>query len=69
MNMILNTNSLQKRDIITECNGTKITDYKDLGEIFEKCKPDEKLKIKLYRPSRDMTYQTTITVGSNNQVG
>lgn len=60
---------IQKRDIITECNGTKITDYKDLGEIFEKCKPDEKLKIKLYRPSRDMTYQTTITVGSNNQVG
>ena len=58
---------IRKGDIITECNGTKISDYNVLEDIFEKCKPDESLKIKLYRSGR--TYQTTIKVGSNNQVG
>ena len=35
--------------------------------LLQKCKPDDKVNIKIYRNGR--YYTTTVTVGSNNAVG
>ena len=58
---------LAKGDIITEFDGTEITEYSMFDSLLQKCKPDDKVNIKIYRNGR--YYTTTITVGSNNAVG
>ncbi len=58
---------LRKGDIITEFAGTKITEYTVLEKLIPKCKPEQKVNVKLYRSGR--YYTTTIVVGSNNAIG
>ena len=58
---------LAKGDIITEFDGTEITEYNMFDSLLQKCKPDDKVNIKIYRNGR--YYTTTVTVGSNNAVG
>ena len=58
---------LAKGDIITEFDGTEITEYSMFDSLLQKCKPDDKVNIKIYRNGR--YYTTTVTVGSNNAVG
>ena len=58
---------IRKGDIITEYNGNKITEYSVLENLMSDSKPDEKITVKFYRSGR--YYSTTVTVGSNNQVG
>lgn len=58
---------LAKGDIITEFDDTEITEYSMFDSLLQKCKPDDKVNIKIYRNGR--YYTTTVTVGSNNAVG
>ncbi len=58
---------IRKADIITEFDGKKIIEYNVLEDLLNKATPDENVKIKLYRNGR--YYSTTVTIGSNNQVG
>ena len=60
------TAGIKKGDIITEFNGTKITEYQVLEQLMENCKPDEKVNVKIYRGGR--YYTTSIKIGSNNQL-
>ena len=60
------TAGIKKGDIITEFNGTKITEYQVLEQLMENCKPDEKFNVKIYRGGR--YYTTSIEIGSNNQL-
>lgn len=58
---------LAKGDIITEFNGTEITEYTVLEQLIEECSPGDRVSVKIYRSGR--YYTTTITIGSNNAVG
>lgn len=58
---------IRRGDIITEYNGTAITEYQVLENLMQQSMPDENVTVKLYRSGRN--YSTTIKVGSNNQVG
>ena len=55
---------IKRGDIITEMNGTDITDYTVLINLLENCEPKEKITLKIYRSGR--YYTTSLTVGSNN---
>ncbi len=55
---------IKKGDIITEMNGTAITDYTVFINLLEDCEPKEKITLKIYRSGR--YYTTSLTVGSNN---
>jgi S1-C subfamily serine protease len=55
---------LQAGDIITELNSVAIEEYTDFFDEFEKCEPESKVAVKIYRNGR--YYTTTVTVGSNN---
>ncbi len=55
---------IQKGDIITEFNGTKITEYNVFGEVLSKCTPDTTVTIKIYRSGKH--YQAKIKIGSNS---
>lgn len=55
---------IERGDIITEFNGTKITQYSMFGDLLNDSKPGEKVSIKIYRSGR--YYTTTATVGANN---
>lgn len=57
---------IQKGDIITEYDGKKITEYTILENEIINSKPDEKVKVKIYRDGG--YYETQITVASNNAV-
>ena len=57
---------LAKGDIITEFNGTEITEYSMLESLLQKCKPGDQVSVKIYRSGR--YYSTTVTIGSNNAV-
>ena len=59
---LANTNA-QEGDIITEFDGTKITNFGQIYSILEKHKPGDKVKIVLYRAdSNDSSKGKTITV-------
>ena len=58
---------IRKGDIITEFAGRDIKDYKALESLMSNCKPNQDVKLTIYRGGR--YYSTTITVGSNNAVG
>lgn len=55
---------LKRGDIITEFNGTPITDYSVFGEVLSECKPGENVTVKIYRSKR--YYTGSVTIGSNN---
>ena len=57
---------LAKGDIITEFDGTEITEYSMLESLLQKCKPGDQVSVKIYRSGR--YYSTTVTIGSNNAV-
>ena len=57
---------LAKGDIITEFDGTEITEYSMFESLLQKCKPDDQVSVKIYRNGR--YYTTTVTIGSNNAV-
>ncbi len=40
-------------DVITEFNGTEITDAEQLSELIKKCSPKEKVTLKVYREGRN----------------
>ena len=58
---------IRKGDIITEYKGSKISEFEVLEQLMSESKPDENITVKFYRSGR--YYSTTLTVGSNNQVG
>lgn len=60
------TAGIRRGDIITEYDGTAITEYQVLERLMDESVPGESVTVKLYRSGR--YYSTTITVGSNNQV-
>ncbi len=53
---------IQKGDIITEFNGTEITEYNVFGKVLAKCEPGSSVSVKIYRSGR--YYQTKITIGN-----
>lgn len=57
---------IRKGDIITEYNGTKITEFGVLVRLMDESEPGDRVTVKYYRAGR--YYSTTLTVGSNNQV-
>lgn len=59
---LANTNA-KEGDIITEFDGTKITNFSQIYSLLEKHKPGDKVKITLYRPdSKNSSKGQTITV-------
>lgn len=57
---------IQSGDIITEFNGVTIEEYQTLFDELEKCKPNDRVTVKLYRSGR--YYTTSVTIGSNNGI-
>ncbi len=57
---------LKRADIITSFNGKSISGYETFRTALSKCKPNQTVPIEVYRGGQ--TYQTTITIGANNQV-
>ncbi len=55
---------IKRGDIITEFNGTPITDYTMFGDALASAKPGDTVTIKIYRSKR--YYNGTVTIGSNN---
>ena len=55
---------IKRGDIITESNGTSITDYSMFGDALSSSKPGDTVTIKIYRSKR--YYNGTVTIGSNN---
>lgn len=43
---------IERGDIITEFNGTKITEYTVLGDALYDCEPDQTVKVTIYRSGR-----------------
>ncbi len=57
--------SLKANDIITEINGVRVESAADLIDELKKYKPDDIVKMKVYRPSRDKSskgYEFTVEV-------
>ena len=52
--------NLQKNDIITELDGQKIESFTDIYRILEQHKPDDKVKVKYYRPETEKYGETEI---------
>ncbi len=55
---------IQRGDIITEFNGTKISDYKQLENAIAQCKPGDSVTVKIFRAGR--FYSSHINVAANN---
>ena len=55
---------IKKGDIVTEFNGTKITEYNVLDNLLQECSPKQTVEMKIYRNGR--YYTTDITIGANN---
>ena len=55
---------IRRGDIVTEFDGTKISEYEMLDQLIEQCSPGEKVEAKIYRGGN--YYTTTVTIGSNN---
>lgn len=58
---------IRSGDIITSFNKTDIDEYTDFIDILDKCKPDTKVNVRIYRNGH--YYSTTVTIGSNNSRG
>lgn len=55
---------IRRGDIITELNGTAISEYTVFGDVLHDLEPNQKVSIKIYRSGR--TYDATITIGSDS---
>ena len=55
---------IQRGDIITEFNGTKIKDYTQLENAIAQCKPGDSVTIKIFRAGR--FYSSHINIAANN---
>ena len=55
---------IKKGDIITEFNGTEITEYQLFDQLIEESSPGDKVSVKIYRNGR--YYTTNLEIGSNN---
>ncbi|MBQ4131243.1 MAG: trypsin-like peptidase domain-containing protein [Clostridia bacterium] len=55
---------IQRGDIITEFNGTKIKDYTQLENAISQCKPGDSVTIKIFRAGR--FYSSHINIAANN---
>lgn len=55
---------IEKGDIITEFNGTKISEYQIFENLVSQSSPDETVSVKFYRNGK--YYNTTIKIGSNS---
>lgn len=51
---------LQAQDIITEVDGQKIESFTDIYRVLEQHKPDDKVKVKYYRPETEKYGETEI---------
>ena len=58
---------IERGDIITEFNGKEVTEYSVLKKLVMATKPGQKVKVVIYRNGK--YYSTTVTIGSNNQIG
>lgn len=56
---------IRKGDIITEFNGTKLSDYTMFNDILLDCEPGSKVAVKVYRSGR--YYSADIEIESNTQ--
>ena len=54
---------IKRGDIITEFNGSKITEYSQLTDLIKETDAGEKVKVKYYRSGK--THTATVTVGSD----
>lgn len=55
---------IEKGDIITEFDGTKITEYQIFENLLSQASPNDSVKVKIYRNGKQ--YTTTIKIASNN---
>ena len=55
---------IKRGDIITEFNGTKITDYTVFSDALDECKPGQTVTVVIYRSGR--YYSTSVKIGANN---
>lgn len=53
-------------DIITEFNGTKIKEYTEFGEFLLDCKPNDTVKITVYRSGKYYTVNVKLASDSSN---
>ena len=53
---------VQKYDIITHCDGTRITDLSQLQDIMATKKPGDTLKLTIYRPATTMSSSSTFDI-------
>lgn len=53
-------------DIITEFNGTKIKEYTEFGELLLDCKPNDTVKITIYRSGKYYTVNVKLASDSSN---
>ncbi len=58
---------IENGHIITKFNGVEIKEYTDFIDALEKCKPGDKVTVRMYKEHRYET--TTVTIGSNNSYG
>ncbi len=57
---------IARGDIVTEFDGTKISEYTVLEQLMREATPNETVEVKIYRSGR--YYSTKIKIGSNNSV-
>jgi serine protease Do len=53
---------LQKNDIVTEVDGQKIESFTDIYRVLEEHKPNDKVKVKYYRPETQKYGEIEITL-------
>lgn len=53
-------------DIITEFNGTKIKEYSEFGEFLLDCKPNDTVKITIYRSGKYYTVNVKLALDGSN---
>lgn len=57
----------QSGDIITKVDGENITTFAEVYNVLEKHKTGDKVKVTLYRPSTEKTYDVTVTLQEDKQ--
>ncbi|MBR3969269.1 MAG: trypsin-like peptidase domain-containing protein [Clostridia bacterium] len=57
---------IERGDIITEFNGTQITEYTVLGDALYDCEPDQTVKVTIYRSGRLYDVDVKLTSDTSN---
>jgi len=58
----MDVDGVQVEDIITAVDGEKVTNFAEIFDILEKHKEGDKVKVTLYRPSTEKTFDVEITL-------